>query len=259
MKNSKDDDDKVLINSKRFQSLLSLKIPLTIKIGNQKLSLREILNIQPRQVIPLNQNVDDPVDVYVHDTKFGTGEMYIESMNYYFNVLETLEPEQRLAALTESGNIIHVQPEADINHDEQEEEEEEQESEAAADDEPDESDESEEMIGRKTQETEAPEAELEHTAEEKDNAEVSGFDAEDAPGSDHSDENAEEDDSDSESSPDKDEQVKKSHDSDQAAAEEEEEEEEMQKQAKSAERQTREAETEEEREDKTVEETKDEE
>jgi len=56
-------------------NILALPVTIRVSVGGAKLTVQEILDLQPTSVIGLNSHVDDPVEVYVGDRRIARGEL----------------------------------------------------------------------------------------------------------------------------------------------------------------------------------------
>ncbi|KCZ97640.1 FliM/FliN family flagellar motor switch protein [Hyphomonas sp. NPDC076900] len=57
------------------RSIFSVPVTVTVSIGQKRLSVQEILELQPDSVIALMSKVDDPVDLFIDDKLIAKGEL----------------------------------------------------------------------------------------------------------------------------------------------------------------------------------------
>ncbi|KCZ95403.1 putative flagellar motor switch protein FliN [Hyphomonas hirschiana VP5] len=57
------------------RSIYSVPVTVTVSIGQKRLSVQEILELQPDSVIALSSKVDDPVDLFIDDKLIAKGEL----------------------------------------------------------------------------------------------------------------------------------------------------------------------------------------
>lgn len=57
--------------------LLDMDIPVTVAIGQIELPVRRLLQLGPGSVLKLDKPVDSPVDLYLKETKFATGNIVV--------------------------------------------------------------------------------------------------------------------------------------------------------------------------------------
>lgn len=55
--------------------IYSVPVTVTVSIGQKRLSVQEILELQPDSVIALNSKIDDPVDLFIDDKLIAKGEL----------------------------------------------------------------------------------------------------------------------------------------------------------------------------------------
>ncbi|AXE66383.1 flagellar motor switch protein FliN [Hyphomonas sp. CACIAM 19H1] len=55
--------------------MFSVPVTVTVSIGQKRLSVQEILELQPDSVIALMSKVDDPVDLFIDDKLIAKGEL----------------------------------------------------------------------------------------------------------------------------------------------------------------------------------------
>jgi len=53
--------------------LLDMNIFVSAVIGKTEMSVRRLLHLAPNSVLKLDKSIDAPVDLYIKDTKFATG------------------------------------------------------------------------------------------------------------------------------------------------------------------------------------------
>jgi flagellar motor switch protein FliN/FliY len=57
--------------------LLGMQVPVTVAIGHKDIPVRRLLQLGPGSVLELDKNISSPVDLYLRDTKFATGEVVV--------------------------------------------------------------------------------------------------------------------------------------------------------------------------------------
>ncbi len=57
--------------------LLDMDIPITVAVGQTEIPVRRLLQLGPGSVLKLDKAVEAPVDLYLRDTKFATGEVVV--------------------------------------------------------------------------------------------------------------------------------------------------------------------------------------
>jgi flagellar motor switch protein FliN len=57
------------------RSIYSVPVTVTVSIGQKRLSVSEILELQPESIIPLSSRIDDPVDLTIENRLIARGEL----------------------------------------------------------------------------------------------------------------------------------------------------------------------------------------
>jgi flagellar motor switch protein FliN/FliY len=57
--------------------LLGMQVPVTVAIGQKEIPIRRLLQLGPGSVLELDKSIGSPVDLYLRDTKFATGEVVV--------------------------------------------------------------------------------------------------------------------------------------------------------------------------------------
>jgi len=57
--------------------LLDMNIPVTVAIGRREISIQRLLQLGPGSVLKLDKSIDAPVDLYLKDNKFATGNIVV--------------------------------------------------------------------------------------------------------------------------------------------------------------------------------------
>lgn len=57
------------------RSIYSVPVTVTVSIGQKRLSVSEILELQPESIVPLSSRIDDPVDLSIDNRLIARGEL----------------------------------------------------------------------------------------------------------------------------------------------------------------------------------------
>jgi flagellar motor switch protein FliN/FliY len=57
--------------------LLAMDVPVTVVIGQTELPVKRLLQLGPGSVLKLDKSIDEPVDLYLKDVKFATGNIVV--------------------------------------------------------------------------------------------------------------------------------------------------------------------------------------
>lgn len=80
--------------------LLDMTIPVTVTIGSTQIPIRRLLQLGPGSVVRLDKSVDEPMDLYLKDTKFATGSVVVVDGRFAVKIkeilgLNELKPEEK--------------------------------------------------------------------------------------------------------------------------------------------------------------------
>lgn len=80
--------------------LLDMTIPVTITIGSTHIPIRRLLQLGPGSVVKLDKPIDAPMDLYLKDTKFATGNVVVVDGRFAVKIrqilgLGELKPEEK--------------------------------------------------------------------------------------------------------------------------------------------------------------------
>lgn len=73
--------------------LLDMEAEITVSIGKTKMPIKQLLQLTPGSVIKLKKNIEEPVDLYINESRFATGSIVVVEdsfaikINEVFNVM----------------------------------------------------------------------------------------------------------------------------------------------------------------------------
>ena len=70
--------------------LLDMNIPVTVTIGKKEMTIRQLLQLGPDSVLKLDKPIDAPVDLYLKDTKFATGNVVVVDGRFAIKIKEVI-------------------------------------------------------------------------------------------------------------------------------------------------------------------------
>lgn len=83
-----------------IKSILKLRVPVIVRIGERRMALDDVLNLSPGAIIELPTPAERPLDLMVNNKVVGTGNAVKIGENFGVRVLEIGAPADRLQALT---------------------------------------------------------------------------------------------------------------------------------------------------------------
>jgi flagellar motor switch protein FliN/FliY len=76
-----------------------IELEATLQFGSRELSLREVLELGPGDVVELDRHVSEPVDLVVGDRIVARGEVVVASGNFALRITEVATPQLRLESI----------------------------------------------------------------------------------------------------------------------------------------------------------------
>ncbi len=86
-------------HKQRLELLLDIELEATLRFGALELPLREVLELGPGDVLPLDRHVREPVELVVGDRIVARGEVVLVGGNFALQVTEVAEPRRRLETI----------------------------------------------------------------------------------------------------------------------------------------------------------------
>jgi flagellar motor switch protein FliN/FliY len=68
--------------------LLDMDVPITVAIGQTEISVKRLLQLGAGSVLKLSKPVDEPVELYIRDTKFATGTVVVVDNQFAVRIKE---------------------------------------------------------------------------------------------------------------------------------------------------------------------------
>ena len=82
-----------------LELLLDVRLDVSIRFGQKRMLLREILELHPGTAVALDRQVKEPVELLVGGIVVAQGEVVIVDGNYGLRITEILAPQQRIESL----------------------------------------------------------------------------------------------------------------------------------------------------------------
>ena len=70
--------------------LLDMDIPVTVAIGQTRVSIQQLLQFGPGSVLKLDKPIDAPVDLYLKDARFATGTIVVVDDRFAVRIKDIL-------------------------------------------------------------------------------------------------------------------------------------------------------------------------
>jgi flagellar motor switch protein FliN/FliY len=77
--------------------LLDMEVPVTVTIGQTEIPVKRLLQLGPGSVLKLSKPVNEPVDLYLSDSKFATGTVVVVDGRFAVKITQILGLEESSA------------------------------------------------------------------------------------------------------------------------------------------------------------------
>ena len=78
------------IEDPRLNTVLDVKVQLTVRLGSCQMAMRDVLELNPGAVLQLTQRANDPVGLYVNDKLVALGEVVVVEENFGIKVTQLI-------------------------------------------------------------------------------------------------------------------------------------------------------------------------
>ena len=82
--------------SRRFDMLLDVEMPITVSFGKTNLPLRDVMKLSVGSIVELNRRPMEPVDVIINNCVVARGEVVVVEGSYGLRVLEIIGENERI-------------------------------------------------------------------------------------------------------------------------------------------------------------------
>jgi flagellar motor switch protein FliN/FliY len=82
-------------HSKTLAAVLELEVPVTIELGRTQMAIEDVLALGRGSVVQLDRLVGQPVEVFVSDKPFATGEVVVSGDKFGVRILRIQDPVTR--------------------------------------------------------------------------------------------------------------------------------------------------------------------
>jgi flagellar motor switch protein FliN/FliY len=70
--------------------LLDMSIPITVTVGQTEIPVQRLLRLGPGSVLKLDKSIDEPVDLYLRNTRFATGSVVVVDGRFAVKIKQIL-------------------------------------------------------------------------------------------------------------------------------------------------------------------------
>jgi flagellar motor switch protein FliN/FliY len=86
-------------NSRTFELLLDLELPVSISFGRAQVLLKDVLKLTVGSIVELNRAVGDPVEVIVNNCVIAKGQVVVVEGNFGVRIQNVISTQERLRSL----------------------------------------------------------------------------------------------------------------------------------------------------------------
>lgn len=90
------------VPSEQLDLILDVTVPLTAQIGSCQLPMRDVLALQAGSVLQLDQEAQEPIELYIHDKRVARGEVVLVEDHFALKLTEILGMETPKAQAPDS-------------------------------------------------------------------------------------------------------------------------------------------------------------
>ena len=103
------------MSAKDIKSIMKLRVPVIVRLGHRKMSLHEVLALQPGSMLDLPKVAADPLDLMVNNKLVGHGSAVKIGENFGLKVTAVGDAAERIRAMGPEGE----EPEPDAPSDDE--------------------------------------------------------------------------------------------------------------------------------------------
>jgi flagellar motor switch protein FliN/FliY len=82
-----------LLQEQRLETVLGVKVQLSVRLGSCQLMMRDVLELTPGSVVQLDQRASDSVGLYINDKLIARGEVVVMDENFGIKITELVGDE----------------------------------------------------------------------------------------------------------------------------------------------------------------------
>jgi flagellar motor switch protein FliN/FliY len=86
-------------SSPNLGMILDLPLEVTVRLGQTRILIRDLLRLDKNSVLELSQGADDPLDIVVNDTVLARGEVVVVDDRLGVRITDIVSRQERVGAL----------------------------------------------------------------------------------------------------------------------------------------------------------------
>lgn len=83
-------------NDENLKAFMGIKLPIKVKVGNIKMPLKEIVNIDLNYLVALDKDIDEPLEIYINDKCFAKGIIVVIDNKLGIKITDIVSQDKRL-------------------------------------------------------------------------------------------------------------------------------------------------------------------
>lgn len=83
-------------NDEKLKAFMGIKLPIKVRIGNIKMPLKEIVNIDLNYLVALDKDIDEPLEIYINDKCFAKGIIVVIDNKLGIKITDIVSQDKRL-------------------------------------------------------------------------------------------------------------------------------------------------------------------
>jgi len=77
----------------KLDMVLDVSVPVTVELGRTEIEIGQLLKLGLGSVVPLDRQAGEPVDIYVRDLRFATGEIVVVDDHFAVRITDVVDPQ----------------------------------------------------------------------------------------------------------------------------------------------------------------------
>lgn len=83
----------------QWQRIIDIPLEMTIRLGQRRMRIRDLLRLEPNSILELDRRVDDPMELVVNGQVVARGEVLVDQDRLAIRILDIVATADRLQSL----------------------------------------------------------------------------------------------------------------------------------------------------------------
>lgn len=88
------------IQDAHLEVILDVPVTLSMEVGRARISIRELLSLNPGSVVKLQSAIGEPMDILVNGCLVARGEVVVVGEQFGIRIADVVSPEERIKSLS---------------------------------------------------------------------------------------------------------------------------------------------------------------